>query len=232
MSVDYNLTMAKELAARGEDATCRALADDLVAALGQLAFSSEADRARFCHNLGVFFGTPGPAASLSRARELFSAALTHFSRDPDSGWQARALHNFATALANLGTTTEDLAESLELFERALEWRTSEREIARGVTLHHMGLALRRAAELDPAGATRRLERSAAALEEAIEIRSRLGLAEGHALSLFHLALTLSALGRVEEAESIFLEAADRFDDLGKTASAAIARKRADPTSGA
>jgi tetratricopeptide (TPR) repeat protein len=220
----------EDLAERGEDAICRALADDLANGLYDLPFSSEDDRARFFHNVAVFFGTPGPAADLSRARELFSAALERFSRNPDSGWEARARHNFATALANLGTTADDLAQSLNLFESALGWRTGEREIARGVTLHHMGVASRRAAELEPAQATAMLERSVRAFEEAIEIRSRLGLSEGHALSLFHLAVSLSALGRPDEARRTFLTAADCFDALGKTASAELARARAEITS--
>lgn len=219
----------EELAARGEDAACRALAYELAAAVPELPFSSEDGRARFLHNVAVFFGSPGPAADLSRARELFNAALTRFSQNPDSGWHTRTLHNFATALSNLGTTPADLSESLELFEHALEGRTSEHEIARGVTLHHMGVALRRAAELDPGNASPLLDRSAAAFREAIEIRSRLGLAEGHALSLFHLALTLQAAGEGEDARRTYLAAAEQFDALGKNESAEVARRRAETT---
>ena len=51
----------------------------------------------------------------------------------DGAWLARAHHNFATSLSNLGSTAADLHESLRLFDRALAWRTVEREIARGVT---------------------------------------------------------------------------------------------------
>ena len=192
----------------------------------QLPFASEQDRARFLHNLGVFFGTPGPAANLARARECFSPALVHFARDPESGWEARALHNYATAIANLGSSPAELAESAALFERSLAWRTSEREIARAVTLHHLGVALRRAAEFDAPGAASLLQRSAAAFEEAIEIRSRLGLAEGHAMSLFHLGLTLEAASDPVDARRSYLAAAEQFEALGKAESAAIAQSRA------
>ena len=70
-----------------------------------------------------------------------------------------------------------------------------------------------------------LGRSAAALREAAEIRSRHGLAEGHALSLFHLALTLESSNRTEEARLCFRRASQEFDVLGKKESAAIARER-------
>jgi hypothetical protein len=96
----------------------------------------------------VFYGSPGPAADLSRARSAFGVALEHFAADTESGWRARAQHNFATALSNLGTTAGQLQESVALFELALAWRTAEREIARGVTLHNLGIALRRLAELE------------------------------------------------------------------------------------
>ena len=217
----------EELAQRGDEQTCRALADDLASCARELPFPSEQERARFLHNLGVFFGTPGPAADLARARELFLAALAHFERDPETGWQARALHNFATAISNLGTTASELDESIGLFERALEWRTGEREIARAVTLHHMGVALRRAAELDRARSADLLAQSAAAFRDAIEIRARLRLAEGHAMSLFHLALTLEAGSEPEAARGSYLAATERFEELGKTESAGIARRRAD-----
>ncbi len=218
--------LQKELHERDEPETARALAEDLWALVGDLTFSSAEERARFFHNVAVFFGSPGPAANLARAREGFSIALAHFHDHEDTGWHARALHNFATSLSNLGETAKDLAESVALFERALAWRTAEREIARGVTLHNMGIALRRLAVLDPGRAAGHLERSAAVLEEAVEIRSRHGLAEGHALSLFHLALTLEQLKRHEEARKTFGRAAEEVDRLGKHASASIARERA------
>jgi len=163
---------------------------------------------------------------LARAREGFSAALAHFREHEESGWHARVLHNFATSLSNLGATPEDLSESVALFRRALAWRTPEREIARGVTLHNLGLALRRLAERDRARAGEHLEGSAAALREAADIRARHGLAEGHALSLFHLGLTLEALDEPDQAVETLNRAAEAFERLGKTDSAAIARERA------
>ena len=111
----------------------RALADDLWEMLPGLVLGPPEARARFFHNAAVFFGSPGPAADLFRAREAFTESLAHFSSHSDSGWHARALHNFATALSNLGTTEADLRESVSLFERALEWRTSERESAARTT---------------------------------------------------------------------------------------------------
>ena len=156
--------LQEELREREEPETARALAEDLWSFLRELTFVSEEDRARFFHNVAVFFGSPGPAADLARSREAFAAALEHFNEHDDSGWHARILHNYATALSNLGETAPDLSESAALFERALAWRTQEREIARGVTLHNMGIALRRLAELDPesAAASSRTKRRRAA----------------------------------------------------------------------
>jgi tetratricopeptide (TPR) repeat protein len=218
--------LQEELRERDEPENARALAEDLWASVEALRFTSAEERARFFHNVAVFFGSPGPAANLARAREGFTIALAHFHEHEETGWHARALHNFATSLSNLGETAEDLSESVALFERALVWRTAEREIARGVTLHNMGIALRRLAVLDPGRAAGHLERSAAVLDEATGIRSRHGLAEGHALSLFHLALTLEQLERPEEARKTFDRAAEEFDRLGKHDSASIARERA------
>jgi hypothetical protein len=237
--------LQEELRDREDAATARALADDLWSFREELTFSSAEDRARFFHNVAVFFGSPGPTADLARAREGFSVALAHFRDHEDSGWHARVLHNFATSLSNLGSTPEDLSESVSLFERALEWRTAEREIARGVTLHNLGIALRRRAGLDPSSDTRHLEKSAECLREASDIRARHDLAEGHALSQFHLGLSLEALARVADAPGYEIEArqcfersAREFDRLGKEASAAIARERCldmtghdDPTRG-
>ena len=219
--------LQEELRERDEHEIARALAGDLWASVGEFTFSSAEERARFFHNVAVFFGSPGPAANLERAREGFSIALSHFHEHEETGWHARALHNFATSLSNLGKTPEDLTESVALFERALTWRTAEREIARGVTLHNLGIALRRLAELDPGRAREHLEGSSSALREAVDIRSRHGLAEGHALSLFHLALTLEQLERPSEARECFERVSEEFDRLGKHDSASIARERAD-----
>jgi hypothetical protein len=182
---------------RGDEA--RALADDLWELKNGLAFPTADARARFLHNAAVFYGSPGAAADLGRARELFDAALAHFRSAGDEGWRARVEHNFATALSNLGANVRDLEESVELFHRALAWRTSEREIARGVSLHNLGLALRRLAELDPPSAAARLSASAAALEEACVIRERHGLREGRASSLFQRGVTLLRLGEEKTA---------------------------------
>jgi tetratricopeptide (TPR) repeat protein len=219
--------LQEELRERDDAKTSCALADDLWELIDDLAFPSAEERARFFHNVAVFFGTRGPAADLTRAREGFTVALAHFREHEESGWLARVLHNYATSLSNLGETAEDLAESVALFGRALEWRTAEREIARGVTLHNMGIALRRLAAIDAADGRTHLARSAAALRQAADIRARHGLAEGRALSLFHLALTLELLEETAEAVDCFARAAAEFDRLGKKDSAAIARERAE-----
>ena len=218
--------LQEELREREHAATARALAEDFWSFAPGLSFATSEERARFLHNVAVFFGSPGPAADLARAREGFSAALAHFSDHEESGWHARVLHNFATSLSNLGETPEDLSESVSLFRRALAWRTPEREIARGVTLQNMGIALRRLAELDPTRAPEHLENSSSALREAADIRARHGLLEGYALSLFHLGLTLELLKRHAEARQSFGSAAEEFDRVGKHDSASIARDRA------
>ena len=178
---------------RGDAPLARALADDLWVLLPELAFGAAAERARFFHNAAVFYGSPGPAADLSRARQAFGQALAYFVSDSDDGWRSRARHNLATALSNLGASRAELEESVALFHEALGWRTSEREIARGVTLHNLGLALRRLAELDPARSAEHLGASADALREAVAIRERHGLSEGRALSERHLAVSLARL---------------------------------------
>ncbi|MGH9367956.1 MAG: hypothetical protein ACRD3M_09820, partial [Thermoanaerobaculia bacterium] len=81
--------------------------------------------------------------------------------------------------------------------QALEWRTPERAIARGVTLHNLGVALRRLAELDAARASEHLSRSASALREAVAIRQRHGLEEGLAASRRELEETSRRLPGVE-----------------------------------
>ena len=183
----------EEVREHGDAETARALADDLWELMPDLPFGAAEERARFFHNAAVFYGSPGPAADLTRARRAFAVALDHFAGDADGGWHARALHNLATALSNLGVSPAELAESVALFTQALAWRTSEREIARGVTLHNLGLALRRMSELDPERETDHLAGSVAALREAVAIRERLGLAEGRALSQKHLAVSLERL---------------------------------------
>src|SRR5438876_11649672 len=69
--------LQEELRDAGETEKARALADDFAAQLPRMAFSSETERARFFHNAAVFFGSPGPAADLTRARQHFAVALAH-----------------------------------------------------------------------------------------------------------------------------------------------------------
>ena len=224
----------EELRNETRDPEARALADDLWAFSAQLSFPAPVDRARFQHNLGVFFGTLGPASDLTRARSLFQNALAHFASDDDAGWRARTLHNFATALSNLGTTRLEMEESISRFDEALTWRTSEREIARGVTLHNRGIACRRLAELAPERALAALTESAASFQEAAEIRGRHDLAEGRATSLFQLGLTLERLTEggtrpdaARAALQCFDEAAQLFQNAGKTHSARVSERHRD-----
>jgi hypothetical protein len=109
-------------------------------------------------------------------------ALGHFAVDREDGWRARVLHNLATAIGNLASSATELEESIRIFDEALAWRTTDREIARAVTQHNRGLALARLAELDPANGREHLEAGARSLAEAVEIRGRLGLTEGLAAS--------------------------------------------------
>ena len=223
--------LQEDLRDRGDAESARALAEELWSALPDLSFDSEEESARFHHNVAVFFGSPGDAADLARARRCFETALGWWREPEETGWHARVLHNFGTALANLGTEASDLDESIALFERALAWRTKEREIARAVTLHHLGIARRRRAELAPEEAADDLERSAHALGEAAEIRRRHGLGEGRALSLFHLAVTLERLAGgepgavLEEARRRYADAAEAFESLGMETQAEVARAR-------
>jgi tetratricopeptide (TPR) repeat protein len=217
---------------QGDAETAGRLAEDLWEILPVLSFAGPEEHARFHHNAGVFFGSPGPAADLGRSRACFDRAISYYA-GKDEGWEARALHNLATALANLGDAGE-VFEAIRLFERALTYRTAEREIARGVTLHHLGLAWRRLSELLPeeARAAEALEASSFALEQATEIRARLGLSEGHALSLFHLGLTLEAaarrsLGEPAVAAETLRRAAEALEAAGQTVGARAARQRAD-----
>jgi tetratricopeptide (TPR) repeat protein len=226
--------LQEQLRDRQETQTAQILAADLWQMLPALVFGSPEERARFFHNVAVFFGSPGPGADLSRARHCFSVALEHFTPERETGWHARVLHNFATALNNLAVSSEEIDESISLFERALIYRTADREIARAVTLHNLGLAFRTLAEWSPGRAEEALGKSAVALREALDIRERHRLAEGHALSLFHLALTLERLGPIEgesvgaQARQLFEQAAREFERLGKNDSASIARSRVSP----
>jgi tetratricopeptide (TPR) repeat protein len=217
--------LQERLRDEGDAARARELAEELWIVLPELSFDTGEERARFHHNVAVFFGSPGEAADLERARKCFAVAMDWWREPEDSGWHARVLHNFATALSNLGSTAEELVEATDLFGRALAWRTGEREIARAVSLHHLGLAWRRLAELAPERAAEALEKSTVALTEAAEIRGRHGLAEGEALSLFHLAVSLERAGSGDAARR-FDEAARAFERLGMEAPAEVSRNRA------
>ena len=146
---------------------------------------------------------------------------------------SRAFHNRGNALQNLGESRDELQEAVRMYERALVWRTAERRIARGVTLHNFAAALRRLAQLEPSSALEHLARSESLLEEAIEIRQAEGLPEGEALSWFHLGLTRdaaaeagSAFGRAGAVEA-FLRAAAGYEALSKKDEAEMARTLAD-----
>ena len=191
--------LQEELRERGDEPASRALADDLWEALPGLSFPSREERGRFFHNAAVFFGSPGPSANLERAREAFGVALEHYPVHEETGWRARALHNFATALSNLAGEAEELAEAVRLFQEALAWRTEERPIARAVSLHNLGIALRRWSDLDGDHSAELLRRSEDALREAVDLRGQHRLAEGRSQSLLQLAATLQ---RIEESAGV------------------------------
>ena len=87
---NYFARAQEELCESQDDRTARALADDLWESREALAFPTPEARARFLHNLAVFFGSPGPAANLSRSREAFSAALAHFANGAGKRERSRA----------------------------------------------------------------------------------------------------------------------------------------------
>ena len=194
--------LQEELRSRDTDLS-RALADDFWSRLAEIEravsrFPAD-DRARFFNGAGAFFGSPGPAADLARARECFRRVLLEWTKEHDPDSHARALHNLASAVAALGGTAEELAEAISLYRRALEFRTAEKGIARAATLHNLGLAIRRLAELDPERSRSHLAESVEALREALQLRRRHGLSKGDASTLFQLGLTLRLLDDPEGA---------------------------------
>jgi tetratricopeptide (TPR) repeat protein len=217
-------TAQRTLAEGGEATLCAALADDLWEMLPELERRLGEERGRFFNNLGAFFGTPGPAASLARAEECFARSLEAWAGDEEK--RARALHNRGSALAALGESGAELSRAAEVLEAALAYRTAEREIARAVTLHHLGIARRKLAERSGSGAAASLERSARALSEALEIRTRLGLASGRASTRFQLGVTLAAQGRSSEARRAFEIAADELAACGNAEQARAAGEEA------
>jgi tetratricopeptide (TPR) repeat protein len=175
----------------------RALAEDFWSRLGEIepvvARNSTDHGARFFNGAGAFFGSPGPAANLARSRECFRRVLREWTEERDRDHHARALHNLASAIASLGATPEELAEAVTLYHRALEFRTGEKEIARATTLHNLGVAMQRLAELDPDRSRSHLAGSVEALREALSLRRRHGLSKGDASTLFQLGLSLRLL---------------------------------------
>jgi hypothetical protein len=174
----------------------RALANDLLDIRGTLVFSSNEKRAEFLHNLAVFFGSRGPAESLPDALFLFEESLHAGYGSSDVEAQGRLDHNRGNALQNLARTREDLFEALSCYERALAIRDSTRPIARGVTLHARGLALRKLAEAETGPETRgeRLRSSIRSLEESLSLRVSEGLARGAEETAQALAEARRALG--------------------------------------
>jgi len=185
----------------------------------------------------VFLGTPGPAANLPRAREHFARARAVWEASSEAGDVARSCHNEANALQSLGATAAELEEAIELYERALLFRTAARAIARGVTLHNMGAALRKLAERAPGRDEELLKKSEEALLAALAIREEEGLAEGLAASWFQLGLTLDTAARAgrpgarSAAHAAFEAAASAYEAVGKGAEADVARRCALETGG-
>jgi hypothetical protein len=168
----------------GEEASerSRALASDLLDIRGTLVFSSNEEEGNFLHNLAVFFGSRGPAESLPNALLLFEESSNAGYGRSDREARGRLAHNRGNALQNLARSREDLLEALACYERALEVRDATRPIARGVTLHARGLALRKLAEVaneaDPEERAARLRASISSLEESLSLRSSEGLPRG------------------------------------------------------
>lgn len=210
-----------------DPAFSRTLANDLWSNLEEVGLAvsrcSADERARFFNGAGAFFGSPGPAADLERARECFRRVLLEWTRERDPDAHARALHNLASAIAALGATRGELSEAVSLYGRALEFRTEKKEIARAATLHNLGLALRRLAELDPESGRGHLAGSVAALREALELRRRQGLSKGDASTLFQLGLTLRLLDDPEGVVRL-REAARALASAGLAEQAALAEK--------
>jgi tetratricopeptide (TPR) repeat protein len=209
-----------ELAQAGERALCAALADDLWELLS--ARPADDGEGRLWNDAGAFYGTPGSAADLDRARECFRRALSIWEGDEER--RARALHNLGSALAALGTSADDLESAVSAFEEALDYRDARREIARAVTLHHLGIAERKLAERTPGSSAEHVGRSVAALEEALSLRRKHGLVLGTASTRFQLGVSLLALGRATEARRVLAVAAGELEATGRTQEADLARR--------
>ena len=173
--------------------TARALASDLWSIRDTLVFSSRGEEARFLHNLAVFFGSRGPAESLERSLSLFGESLDAAGPQPDLEAWARAWHNRGNALQNLARSADDLRESLVSYERALSVRDASRRIARGVTLHSLGILLRKLAEAEPEKRDAHLRAAISAFEESLSLRSEEKLERGMAETAAALADARGAL---------------------------------------
>jgi hypothetical protein len=165
-------------------ATSKALASDLWE-MRKRIFSlkgekEEKEEATFLHNLAVFFGSRGPAESLAFSLSLFEESLSSGYGSKDLEAMARLFHNRGNALQNLGRSREDLLEALASYERALTVRDATRRIARGVTLHARGLALRKLAEAEPEKRDERLRAAVLSFEESLSFRSEENLERGMA----------------------------------------------------
>jgi hypothetical protein len=174
-------------------ALAKILASDLWDMRETVAFSSKGEEARFLHNLAVFFGSRGPAESLSFSLLLFEESLNagYGSGDPEA-W-ARLFHNRGNALQNLARSADDLRESLVSYERALTVRDGSRRVARGVTLHARGLLLRKLAEAEPHERLAHLRAAISSFEESLLLRSQENLERGMAETAAALADARRAL---------------------------------------
>lgn len=173
--------------------TARALASDLWDIRGSLIFSSKGEEGTFLHNLAVFFGSRGPAENLPFSLSLFEESLSSGYGREDLEAMARLFHNRGNALQNLARTREDLLEAVACYTRALTVRDGSRRIARGVTLHALGLALRKLAEAEPPMRAERLRAAIHALEESLSLRSEEKLERGTAETAAALAEARQAL---------------------------------------
>ena len=216
--------LQRELAEAGERDVCLLLADDLWEILSSDSRSPAEDEGRLWNNVGAFWGTPGPAESLERAQLCFDRALAAWEGDEER--RSRALHNLGSALAALGSTREDLRRAVSAFEEALDYRDARREIARAVTLHHLGIARRKLAERSPESARAELARSVEALEESVALRQKHGLAQGAASTRFQLGVSQLALGRENEARDTLAAAARELEAAGRADEADLARRLA------
>lgn len=169
------------------------LASDLWDIRGTLVFPSKGEEATFLHNLAVFFGSRGPAESLSFSLLLFEESLDAGYGSSDLEAWARLFHNRGNALQNLARSVGDLGESLASYERALTVRDASRRIARGVTLHALGTLLRKLAEAEPLGREAHLRASVSAFEESLSLRSEERLERGMAETAAALADARRAL---------------------------------------